>query len=138
MRPHFGALFCTWVVGSLSAGLISTLQGNVENLVGDGTPIGILDATAGWLVFTSPVSALIVGFFFLPIALLLEWKGVRFVAAYIAASLAAVALFIALFFGASALPHGLAVLGLPGMLGGATWWMTAVWSSEPNEAQGNA
>ena len=126
MRPHFGALVCTWLVSSLTAGLVSTVTGNVENLVGDGSAAGILDATVGWLVYTFPVSAFIIGIFFLPLAIVLELRAVSFAGAYIAAGLFAVTLFITLIFGVSALPHGLALLALPGVLGGATWWFLAI------------
>ncbi|MEO7186982.1 MAG: hypothetical protein ABIW58_01085 [Sphingomicrobium sp.] len=106
--------------------MASTLAGNVENLLGDGTVLGILDSTAGWLVFTFPVTAFVTVFFFLPLAVLLEARGIRSALAYVLVGLAAVSLFVVLFFGPSALPHSLTLLGAPALLAGATWWYAAI------------
>jgi hypothetical protein len=125
MRPHFAALFFTWLTGSLTAGLISTSQGNVENLVGDGTLLGILDATAGWLVYTFPYCAFIVGFLFLPLAVLMESGGAKALPFYIGAGVVAVAV-NALIFAPSAFLTAFGLLVLPAVVGGTTWWALAI------------
>ena len=129
MRPHFGALFFTWLAGSLSAGLISTLQGNVENLIGDGTPFGILDATAGWLVYTFPYVAFVIAIFFLPMAVFLEWRGAKGLPLYVGAGLIAVALH-ALVIAPSSFVRAFGMLALPAVIGSITWWAVAIRRSD--------
>jgi hypothetical protein len=90
-----------------------TWQGNVESLRGDGSLLAILDATAGWLVYTFPYTAFFVGLFFLPIAVLLEWKGARGLASHIAGALAGVVIYLALFASPSDYAGGFSILALP-------------------------
>lgn len=135
MRPHFGALFFTWLAGSLTAGLISTWQGNVENLRGDGSLLGIVDATAGWLVYTFPYAAFLLGFFFLPIAALLEWKGARALPLYIGGALLAVVLHLLLFVPSSALIGAFSILALPAIVSGLVWWALAIRRTTSSEQQ---
>jgi hypothetical protein len=125
MRPHFGALFFTWLTGSLATGLISTLQGNVENLVGDGTLVGILDATAGWIVYTFPYAAFVIAIFFLPIVVLIEWRRGKALSLYVAAGLLAVALH-ALVVAPSSFVKAFGLLALPAVIGSVTWWLLAI------------
>jgi len=133
VRPHFGALFFTWLAGSLTAGLISTLQGNVEDLVGDGSVLGILDATAGWLVYTFPYAAFVIAIFFLPMAAFLEWRRAKALPLYVCAGLIAVALH-ALVVAPSSFVTAFGLLALPAVVGSITWWALAIWRTNSADA----
>jgi hypothetical protein len=133
MPPHFGALFFTWLAGSLTTGLISTVQGNVENLVGDGSFLGIVDATAGWLLYTFPYAVFVIAIFFLPMAVFLEWRGARALPFYVGAGLIAVALH-ALVVAPSSFGRAFGLLALPAVIGSMTWWAIAIWRTNSADA----
>ena len=121
---RYRAILVSWLAASLCAGVISTAEGNVENLVGDGSLLGAFDATAGWLVFTSPIFALGI-LMFLPMAAYLEAQEANSVLVFSLAGLVAGLLMAAFLGGFHFSLHSLFITGVPGLVGGAAWGLAS-------------
>lgn len=124
LRP--AALAATWLVASITAGVGASLQGFAEGVWGDGTVFGILDATLGWLLGTLLPAGLAVVFLFVPIAALLEYRGVRSPFAFLLGGALAGALPIAMFVSPQVYGQWVPLLLVPGMAAGAVWWFLAI------------
>jgi hypothetical protein len=124
LRP--GALLLTWLVASLAAGIASTLLGFVENLRGDGSILGVLDATGGRLLGTLAPAFFFIAFFFLPIVTLFEWWNVRTALPYVIGGGFGGTLAMAVFVWPAVYSDWVWLLVVPGFLAGATWWLLVV------------
>lgn len=116
----------TWLVASLAAGTASTVMGYVENLKGDGSLLGILDATGGWLLGTLAPACFFLTFFFLPVAMLLQWRNIGSPISYATGGTVAGVLALVIFVSPELYSTWLWLLVLPGCLAGLTWWLLVV------------
>jgi hypothetical protein len=132
LRP--GALLATWLVASLAAGIASTAMGYVENLKGDGSLLGILDATGGWLLGTLAPACFFLTFFFLPVVALLQWKSVRSLFAYVLGGGLGGVVSMAVFVWPEVYSEWLWFLVVPGCLAGMTWWLLVIRPDEIHSA----
>ncbi|HEU5285088.1 MAG TPA: hypothetical protein VFU20_01090 [Sphingomicrobium sp.] len=108
-------------------------MGYVENLKGDGSLLGILDATGGWLLGTLAPAWFFLTFFFLPVVTLLQWKDVRSPLLYILGGGLGGASAMVVFVWPAAYWAWLWLLVVPGCLAGITWWLLVV-RRDPNVA----
>jgi hypothetical protein len=100
--------------------------GYIENLRGDGSLLGVLDATGGWLLGTLAPACFFIAFFFLPIVILLEWRNVRALLPYVLGGGLGGALAMAIFVWPAVYSDWAWLLVIPGFLAGATWWLLAI------------
>jgi hypothetical protein len=101
-------------------------MGNVENLRGDGSLLGMLDATGGWLLGTLAPAFFFIAFFFLPIVILLEWRDARAPLLYVLSGGLAGTLAMVIFVWPAVYSDWVWLLVVPGLLAGATWWLLVV------------
>jgi hypothetical protein len=123
---RLGALAGTWLAASIAAGIGSSIQGFVPGVAGDGTVLGTLDATLGWLLVSLVPSALLLIFFFLPVVAFLEWRNIRKPLPFLLGGALAGALPMAVWVAPTVYAQWVPLLLLPGMVAGLAWWFLAI------------